>query len=1269
MPNLDTSIDGISKQMKSSEKKCLRLLQWNADGIKTKVGELEMRLKERDIDLAMIQESKLEKGQRTPHIKGYIAIREDRQGTRGGGLLNYVRDSLVYEIVDRRTKTATESLTIRIRMTRKKWITATNVYCPPKNSTGHTIQLDLNSIPVSPSSIICGDINAHSPVWDESQPEDARGEDVVEWACHKSLDILNDGSATRINKATEAGSSPDVTLCGSVWKSKCVWSVDDEDLGGSDHSAIIIVVNSATKHQSIFEKTPRWRSNGVNWSDFRNEIESEMDSLPETDDLNMRVNRFNDILLEAAYAHVRKVKPSKKSHSWMTPKCRRLIKERNQLRRKISTHRKEWLQACKDVTEAVQEAKTDQWKEVVNGAINNLDERKTWSFIKSLNGSPETNSPNEVLKLNGKRITSAKKKAELFAQHYAKVSKLQFTREERRKYKLRLNRLLYDDVNSEDELQSYPDFIMEELNRAIAQMKRRSAPGPDDIPPSFLKELGPLALKELLSICNLSLNQASCPQGWRRALIIPLLKAGKSPSEMASFRPISLTSCVVKVVERMHAERIYYLSEKNEWIADIQAGFRQGHSCTDQIIRVCQGIEDGFQQKPTFQRSVLCLLDYSKAYDTVWRERLLLSMADKGVPLRALRWIHGFLRNRQARVRLNGVTSKSQNFQQGLPQGAVLSPLLFMFFINNLAESLPNPDSQQLTSAKLIYSMFADDCTVLASHAKREKSNEAAQMIVDIVVKWSNEWKLTLNATKSEVCFFSTWVQEAKWQPVIQIEGKTIPFNPTPRLLGVYLDRQLTFNKHIEEVSKSATQKMKMIGAVSNAKWGWGKESLKKVYQMFVKSKIDYAAPAWQPWLSETSAKALDKIQNKALRLVSGQLKTTPTEALRYETRTEHYTTYTKRTCLKSVEMAKRLPDSHPRKKALDQAVKPKNTRKSWFRMGTSLADHLPPEAENRWPISLVRACPWETHGEIEIRTELRGVKSKGDDPKKVREAAEDVIKEVGADVTIFTDGSAAEGYHEGGAAAVVIRNDEPPRTEVIKTKGAFLTSSYDEECQAMMSAAQWIADNCHSGTNVLILTDSQSLCKGLLGNNSDLNDLRRKFSETTAIIRIQWIPSHVGIEGNEAADQAANEAREIEGNRRPITYRGVFPMIKKEIRDPPCRPKYQHLENVYSGYSKKREQSITCRWDQVELARLRSNHHWGLKWYQNFINEELNPRCRKCDHEREDVEHLFECPGTSAIRMELFGRVEVPLSIMTTEPKKSLTLARRFLRGVNHAH
>ena len=175
----------------------------------------------------------------------------------------------------------------------------------------------------------------------------------------------------------------------------------------------------------------------------------------------------------------------------------------------------------------------------------------------------------------------------------------------------------------------------------------KGAPGPDDIPPAFLKELGPLALKEFLAICNLSLRSAECPQWWRDAIIIPLLKAAKPPSNLASYRPVSLTSCIAKIIERMIAEHLYHLAESNGWFSSIQAGFRRGHSCVDQIIRLTQAIEDGFQQKP-IQRAVMVLLDYSKAFDTVWRQRLLLSMADKGVPIDYVVWINSFLQNRQA---------------------------------------------------------------------------------------------------------------------------------------------------------------------------------------------------------------------------------------------------------------------------------------------------------------------------------------------------------------------------------------------------------------------------------------------------------------------------------------------------------------------------------------------------------------------------------------------------------------------------------------------
>ena len=97
---------------------------------------------------------------------------------------------------------------------------------------------------------------------------------------------------------------------------------------------------------------------------------------------------------------------------------------------------------------------------------------------------------------------------------------------------------------------------MSKLQSAIKKMKGEGAADPDNIPISFLKSLGHLTFQELLSIFNSSFSLAHCPRIWRVATIIPLLKAGKSPSEVASFRPISLTSCVVKLLERILADRL-----------------------------------------------------------------------------------------------------------------------------------------------------------------------------------------------------------------------------------------------------------------------------------------------------------------------------------------------------------------------------------------------------------------------------------------------------------------------------------------------------------------------------------------------------------------------------------------------------------------------------------------------------------------------------------------------------------------------------------------
>ena len=116
----------------------------------------------------------------------------------------------------------------------------------------------------------------------------------------------------------------------------------------------------------------------------------------------------------------------------------------------------------------------------------------------------------------------------------------------------------------------------------------------------------------------------------------------------------------------MIAERLCLLADKNHWFTSLQAGFRKGFSCEDQTIRLSQAIEDGFQRRP-MNRAVMVLLDYSKAFDTVWRARLLLSMSEKGVPLEYVKWLNGFLLNQQARVRLNGESSSSVKLKQVVP--------------------------------------------------------------------------------------------------------------------------------------------------------------------------------------------------------------------------------------------------------------------------------------------------------------------------------------------------------------------------------------------------------------------------------------------------------------------------------------------------------------------------------------------------------------------------------------------------------------------------
>ena len=503
-----------------------------------------------------------------------------------------------------------------------------------------------------------------------------------------------------------------------------------------------------------------------------------------------------------------------------------------------------------------------------------------------------------------------------------------------------------------------------------------------------------------------------------------------------------------------------------------QAGFRKGRSCEDQITRIVQAIEDGFQQRP-MQRSVLTLLDFSKAYDTVWREKLLLHMLNTGIPPTFIRWIRSFLTDSRGCVQLFNVFSSSCRFTQGLPQGSVLAPLLFLFFINDLA-TIFNNDA--------VIALFADDVSILTTACKREDAEATAQSVVSSVATWSQEWKLNLNAEKSEVCPFSTWSNDSSWTPSIFIGNRKVRVNTTPRLLGVILDRSLTFNAHIKKLTTSLASSIRIIRVTTHTSCGWRQTTLKMAFHALARSKLNYAAPAWQPWLSETNLTNLDRLQNRSLRLITGQLVSTSLEALRLEADVQSYSTCSKRLILKSNEKAQRSTDDHPKRIALNVTI-PQclQSRSSFRRKAEELSYLLPPDLQHRQNIIHFPSPPWQQCSSHtgRISTSVPGITSRADDNNIKRQCSLSTIISYQADYVVYTDGSASGGTRNGGAAAVVTRGCpyQPEVVTIIKAKGCTFTSSYEEEAAAMVSALSWTRTNAnHHSFTVLFCTDSKSL-------------------------------------------------------------------------------------------------------------------------------------------------------------------------------------------------
>ena len=235
----------------------LKIFWWNADGVCLKHKELRECLINFDIDILAVQESKLWKADKTPLIESYATVWKHRHNILGGCLLLFIRIDIVFEKLHSFEKAGMEILSIHPKATKSAWLKLYNVYLP-NTSTQHN-SFDLSLIKPGPSSLVLRDLNGHSQTWDSFQPQDQRGDEILDWILDNDLHILNDGSGTRTSRITGNDSTTNISFCGSNWSAKTSWNIA-EPIGNSNQLPIIIELNHKICYRPVIPRSARWRS-------------------------------------------------------------------------------------------------------------------------------------------------------------------------------------------------------------------------------------------------------------------------------------------------------------------------------------------------------------------------------------------------------------------------------------------------------------------------------------------------------------------------------------------------------------------------------------------------------------------------------------------------------------------------------------------------------------------------------------------------------------------------------------------------------------------------------------------------------------------------------------------------------------------------------------------------------------------------------------------------------------------------------------------------
>ena len=784
-------------------------------------------------------------------IPNYQIVRCDRKKTRErGGALMYIHDTIPFTDEEIFDNEYCEAVVCTIKPS--DTIVAT-LYRPPGTSVelfSETLEFLQKYIDKATKNkhkeiIIMGDFNLPCISWKDVTVE-KRSDTIYYPTCMTEsakvlLTFMSQNFLSQfVDVSTRNNNILDLIVTNSP---NLVLDVDAEKTGMSDHKLVNIKtqypLNSTARPNSKTSEKVLFRALNLHKADYskiRDHLKSiQWDELRDSCSFEEFPELFKQTLLQVCELYSPKRGASNYSLNQYTRNRRILNRRRRKLQSKLnqlknfSPHKTRQIDnlnsKINEIYLQVKESIAAQKKDAELKAVHKIKENSRFFFSYAKTFDKRKSNIGPLIDSQNNLQQDPKVMADLLQQQYTSV----FSDPASDKLKPP------DFEHMGENLLENITFTEEDVVSAIGEINTYAACGEEDIPAIVLKNCKEELSYPIWKIWRESLDTGEIPAVFKKQTITPVHKKG-SKAKASNYRPISLTSHIIKTFERVIRKKLVEYLEKENILCRNQHAFRKGRSCLTQLINhIDQILQNFLENKDTDS----IYLDFAKAFDKVDHALLLSKLHKYGIRGRLHAWFVSYLRDRQQTVVIDGKKSYTSNVLSGVPQGTVLGPILFILYLNDMKSCVKSS----------IISSFADDTRIQKAIAKEEDKDDL-QADLNECISWSEANNMQMHQDKFELLQHSTGssklLQElpfsTEYNEYHTTDGTYISPAYSVRDLGINIVPDLKWSHHINKISDNARRITAWVLSVFADR---SPETMLYLYKALIRSKLEYVCPVW----------------------------------------------------------------------------------------------------------------------------------------------------------------------------------------------------------------------------------------------------------------------------------------------------------------------------------------------------------------------------------------------------------------------------------------